>query len=267
MKNLITICGLPRSGSTLLQNVLSENPDFFVSKLTSNIPGYLEATRLSWSNSQETPGAMKAYPDLSQRFERVLRGIVDNFYGSDKIIVDKSRGWTDKIPLAKQLWPESKHLVCIRDPRDILVSCEKLDLKDQTVTKMRSPHNGILDRAQALFHKTGMVGSCLHATMDTVFRSQDVHYVKFEDFVTRPRLILAEIYDYLELPQFTHDINNVPQYAQDLDEIYFRKFTHVASGKIEPPSKNWEDFLHPDIAKLVVNAYPDFYKTFYQDRM
>lgn len=267
MDKIIAICGLPRAGSTLLQNTLSQNPKFSVSRLTSNVPAYVESLRQTWSNAQETPGLMLAYPDYTERFEDILRFTIERWHEPEKIPVEKTRGWTGKVPLLRQLYPQSKVLVCVRDPRDVFASCERLDMKDRTLNKMKPGRSALIDKAKIMFNEQGMIGSCIHDVMDLEFRKSDYHLVKFEDFVVRPRLILSEIYDYLEVERFDHDVNDVPQYAQDFDEIYMRKFLHTASGKIEPPKGGWRDCFSAEMAQIIVAGFPEFYAKFYADRL
>src|SRR4030043_168670 len=86
------ISGLPRSGSTLLCNVLAQNPRFYATQ-TSGMLEVLFSIRNQWDKYIE----MKAMENgLSERRKiAVLQGIVSAFYADvDRpIVFDKSRGW------------------------------------------------------------------------------------------------------------------------------------------------------------------------------
>src|SRR3989344_7196739 len=93
------IAGLPRSGSTLLCNILAQNPRFYTTG-TSGIMDVMFNVRNTWDNLIE----FKASPNPEGKL-RVLRGILENFYSpiSQPIIFDKCRGWLSLLEMAEEV--------------------------------------------------------------------------------------------------------------------------------------------------------------------
>ena len=84
---------LPRAGSTLLQNILAQNPDIYATP-TSGVLELVFAARANYTESPEfkaqDPEAMKA------GFQAFCKHGMDAYYNAitnKKYVVDKSRGW------------------------------------------------------------------------------------------------------------------------------------------------------------------------------
>ena len=97
MKEVFFVNGMPRSGSTLLCNVLAQNPDFH----TTPTSGLSELIR-QLNNSWKTESILKA----SETPEKKLKIIKDLFqsYHSDTdrpVVFNKSRGWCTLIELVE----------------------------------------------------------------------------------------------------------------------------------------------------------------------
>ncbi len=91
------ITGLPRSGSTLLCNILNQNPRFFAGS-TSPLPTLLANIISTWSTQIEITSDLLHDREAAQaRMLRAMREFCNAWY-SDKVnetpvIFDKSRHW------------------------------------------------------------------------------------------------------------------------------------------------------------------------------
>ena len=89
-KEIFFISGLPRSGSTLLCNILAQNPEIFVTKATSGCIEILFSIRNQWDRITEH----QAEGINRDQLKNVLNGVVNTYHLTDKnIIFDKGRGW------------------------------------------------------------------------------------------------------------------------------------------------------------------------------
>jgi len=81
------LSGLPRTGSTVLASILSQNPDIYVSA-SSPLVGLMHGAKNMWDTAEH----VKAYAAPGQ-IEAVLGGMVEGFYKHiDKpFIFDKPR--------------------------------------------------------------------------------------------------------------------------------------------------------------------------------
>jgi len=118
----VFVVGFPRSGTTLLEEVLAGHPlvcttgerdglDAGVREFLGNSDGL---DRLSRSDTT-------ALLVFREKYWRKLRELGVEFDG--KVLVDKQPYNTVKLPLIVKLFPEAKILFVTRDPRDVVFSC------------------------------------------------------------------------------------------------------------------------------------------------
>ena len=93
------VSGMPRAGSTLLMNILGQNPRFHVTA-TSGIVDVISAIRNGWDKVQE----FQAVRDEEGKL-RVMRGILESFYANVEkpVLFDKSRGWLPVLEMAEAM--------------------------------------------------------------------------------------------------------------------------------------------------------------------
>jgi tetratricopeptide (TPR) repeat protein len=125
-RRLALLCGHPRSGTTLLEQVLDSHPDII--------------------SAEETPLFFETYLGLKQRFPdsahmlsvlesaspEVLRQSRENyfrcmelFHGNPlghRLLIDKNPSLTTLVPAVIRVFPETKFLAALRDPRDVCLS-------------------------------------------------------------------------------------------------------------------------------------------------
>ena len=99
-KKYCFISGLPRSGSTLLANILAQNPRFHASA-TSGILDVMFGVRNHWDQlAQFQAMTDRAACEAAKR--RVLRAILEAYYADDPrpVVFDKSRSCLAHLELA-----------------------------------------------------------------------------------------------------------------------------------------------------------------------
>ena len=118
----VFLMGFPRSGTTLLEQVLASHPEIYALEekptLGPPIAHYFQ-------RSSDVGKLMSASEDELQQWRDVywerVKSHVPELDG--KIFIDKQPSLTLYIPLIKRLFPSSKIIFCIRDPRDVVLSC------------------------------------------------------------------------------------------------------------------------------------------------
>jgi len=118
----VFLVGFPRSGTTLLEQVLEEHPD--VTTLAEK-ECLIDATR-DWLADADRfarfceadDEALESYRDAYWR--RVKEEGADP---AGKVFVDKHPFNTFKLPLIARLFPDARVLFARRDPRDVVLSC------------------------------------------------------------------------------------------------------------------------------------------------
>lgn len=122
------LCGHPRSGTTLLEQVLDAHPAVVTAEETHILhdEAYLPLTRGFQTGTTELeilesapPGRLRQAREDYFRFTELYLGKTVG----DKTLVDKNPASNVLIPAAARLFPEAKFLVALRDPRDVCLSC------------------------------------------------------------------------------------------------------------------------------------------------
>lgn len=263
------ITGLPRSGSTLLCNILNQNPDFKASS-TSIVPALSASAIQIWSSSPEMKGFIRDDREgWDRRLRNVIKSISDAWHEPEdgQIVFDKSRGWTYHLLDLWSVWPDAKVLVTVRDLRGIFASVEKQHRKtaifNEAVTGNKKT---IFSRADMLFSPDSLVGSPLIGLKDIFQRKLEgkVHFVKLEDLAASPGHTMGEVYKYLGLPYYDgHDYKNVENTAKDPDWMLLWKFPHEGSGEVKAIKDNcWEDYMNEEIS-TVINEKFAWYQSYF----
>jgi tetratricopeptide (TPR) repeat protein len=128
LQRFAILCGHPRSGTTLLEQVLDSHPDVLTAEETQLLhdEAYLplcrgfpaEASVLEVLESAPVSRLRQSREDYFRFAELFLGGT-----RGDKMLVDKNPALSSLIPAAARIFPEVKFLVALRDPRDVCLSC------------------------------------------------------------------------------------------------------------------------------------------------
>ena len=108
------LSGLPRSGSTLLTSLLNQRSDVYATP-TSNLCDTMGAAVMAWEQNPTTQASGGKEKDLI----RILQGIQESRYDTDKQVFDKSRGWvTPRIIETLSKWQDVKIIATVRPMAD-----------------------------------------------------------------------------------------------------------------------------------------------------
>jgi sulfotransferase len=262
---------LPRSGSTLLQNILAQNPRFYCSP-TSGMFDLLYGARELYSNlhliKAQDPATMK------RAFLGFCRGGLRGYYEgvTDRpVVVDKSRGWLHQYEWIEMFHPNPKILVCIRDLRAILSSMEKLfrknrHIKDPEDHPVRSNMTTVRNRVGHWLNNPP-VGPALLRLIDAIERGVDkrLHFIKFEELTARPEPTMKRVYEYLEEPYFAHDFEHVEQATVEDDAQHGFYGDHTIRPNVQPVALDYREVLGEQACTQIKQSYGLFYAKFYPD--
>lgn len=248
MKKIHFIAGMPRSGSTLLCNILAQNPRFHTTS-TSGIMDILFGIRNQWDTLIE----FKATPQEQAKF-RVLRGVLRSFYEdrTEEVIFDKCRGWLSLLEMAEMLIErKAKVLVPVRDMRDALSSFEKLWREHSKSGQMPQESTNyfqfqtVQGRVEYWLRNDQPLGLAYNRITDVIQRGfkDRMFLVDFDDLTKFPEETMKQIYLFLEEPFFQHDFNNVKQVTWEDDSVHGIKGLHDIRPKVEPMEPQWQKIL------------------------
>lgn len=239
------ITGLPRSGSTLLVSILRQNPAFHAS-ISDSLCGLVGNTI---SSCQRGPG-MKHEVPLEKR-KNIVKHLIDGFYYDvDKpVIFNTNRGWTFVTNVVKDILPDAKMIVCVRDINWIIDSFELAQRKNPfTVSSMfpRGHAGNVYTRVSSLMGDDGIVGNpYLGVKQALAGPDKNMLYIlEYEHLTKNPEQALRSIYEFIGAPYFEHDFNNVEGSWDEYDEEIGIKL-HTVKRKVEFVPR--EHILPPDI--------------------
>lgn len=122
------LCGHPRSGTTLLEQVLDSHPDFVSAEETTVFnteafgslvrglpPETLMLDALEGASNETLLRVRQNYADCMAKFLGQPR--------DGRLLIDKNPSLTGLVPAFARIFPEAKLLVALRDPRDVCLSC------------------------------------------------------------------------------------------------------------------------------------------------
>jgi sulfotransferase len=256
MKTLYFISGLPRAGSTLLANILAQNPRFH-STHTSGCLDVLFAIRNNWDTLIEH----KAHP-VPEKLLSVLRAVFTAYHDdvTRPVVFDKSRGWLTYIEFIENIMGcKAKVLVPVRPVIDILASFEKLYRETSKVRRVPGEAENyfqfqtVQGRCNYWMRQEQPVGLALNRLGDVTKRGlQDrLHFVPFDILTTNPEKKMKEIYDFLGEKYYKHNFDHVEQVTQEDDEIHGFVNLHKIRNKVEPVKSSALEILGEDVCKII----------------
>jgi sulfotransferase len=265
MKKMCFVGGLPRSGSTLLCNILNQNPRFYASG-TSPLPHILGGTKRAWDKSLDVQSQIDQEKDLYfKRFASVLRGIIDSWYEETDadIIFDKSRPWNAQYLLLRKLYRHPKMIMCVRDLRSVFASIEKHYLESMLYGSLLK--QTINHKLKEVFDGKGVIGNQLMYMMDLHERGllSEILIIKYEVLSRKPKETIDRLYEYVEAEKYEHDFDNVVRATHEDDSVYRYHYPHRGEGKVTPSKPNdWGDIIPEKVARMIRKQHDPFFRTF-----
>lgn len=260
---------MPRSGSTLLQNILAQNPQFYVTP-TSGLLELIFGVRLNYTNSpefkaQDAAQMKKAFLAFSQAgMEAYFRALTDKPY-----VVDKSRGWGVHFDLLTQIFNEEPKIICmVRDLRQILASMEKKFRESPDKNRPIENHanlSGTTTLKRAVLHlQTPPVGLALDRLQEIHHRgwNKKILFLRYEDLVSKPQGVMDQIYAYLGVSPYQHNFDKVVQVTCEDDQIYGISGLHEIRPKVEPLPNDYLSIIGKDAVRFVQTHYTWYFTQF-----
>lgn len=268
MRRFHAIAGLPRSGSTLLQNILNQNPLFHATS-TSPVPFWIEAVGDAASNSLEFKSELASDRESTEaRLAFAIRGMVSGWYPGDEVVFDKSRIWTRLALSLYSLFPKSVLILCVRDPREVFASIEKQHRRSPLLHV--DPHDGartLMGRAVSMMSSSGIIGASIAGISDVIRRQiPNAVFVKYEELVKNPTVVVHGLYDTIGEEIAEHDFSHIINTSIDLDAVYLYKFPHEGCGAVEDSGTKWHEWITQDVGDFIFSQSAMFCETFGYER-
>lgn len=239
MRRVHFIGGLPRSGSTLLTNILLQNPKF-ATTATSSLLEFMLQIRDNWDKLE----GHKNYPKGQDKWA-IIRSIIQNYHNTDKeVIFDKNRGWSTHIEFVEKVTGnQAKIIACVRNLEDVCSSFEKLFRKNRADGEIHGEFNNpqmktIDGRVAVWTSDEGVIGRPYVSILDTIQRGlgDRIMFFPYESWTGNPDFWFKRLYEFVGEEYFQHDFNNIEQTIRENDAGYGwgSDLHEIKSGKLIP---------------------------------
>jgi sulfotransferase len=237
--NMFFLAGLPRTGSSLLTAILSQNPEF-LSEGTSGLLSLIKNVEVIFERNEALKHALQ---NTNRRYvEENFTNFVPHFYygeRSAKYVIDKNRHWTHPMAIEsakKYITENPKIIVMLRPIKEIAESIFYIALDNDNI-----------DQAYAWLYGGDPLISPLEALKQGLeLYKENFLFVTYDQLVLETEKTLDRIYDFLEVERFPHDLSNIDSTnVQEGD--YHLLGLHEIREKIEKRDKGVElpeDMLH-----------------------
>jgi sulfotransferase len=269
--NIIFNSSLPRSCSTLLQNILNQHPDFYATP-TDGLIALLDASRNAFTSSDE----FRASEDqelITKAWHGFCRGGIEGYCNelTDKpFIVLKGRGWKAACDWLEKMYNVKPVIICcVRDLKSIVASFEKLYRKNP-------------DRASQWYIESEVRGTMTEKRVDMYLKNMPLHieldrirelikrgigdnilFIKAEDLTTNPGQVMSELYERLKVQNFDHDFNNIVQTTKENDIIHnLDRNLHTIRPQVTPLKSDAVEILGAEICSQIDKEYK-WYQDFF----
>ena len=259
---------MPRAGSTLLQNIIGQNPQFYVTP-TSGLIDLILGARIGYNQNNEAKGG-----DLKMwktGFYSFCREGVKGYYNSitnKPYILDKSRSWGSYYNLLNEINPNPKILVMVRDLRSIFSSYEKKfrsnpDYDDGLRDNRNLSNITTFQRVQT-WSESHPIGQSLFNIYQSILdkTSQNFLFIKYEDLCSNPYGVLRTIYNFLEIEYYEHNFEYISQITKENDIVHGIYGDHIIKNTLISPPLDYNQILGEETCNWVYQNFQWYFDFF-----
>ena len=207
---MFMMSGLPRTGSTLLSSILSQNPDI-------HAEGNSAVCQLMWDAYVSCEDNCKEQLLANNRIQTqqdIISAIPSLYYKNieAKYVVDKCRSWT--LPanmdlIYNYITPTPKIIVLIRPLEQIIASFLNLPKTGKDLYRhLLEPQSEPLTRSY-----DGVLNAMKNNSGEFIF-------IKYDELVGDTKTTLDKIYQFCSWEPFEHDLTNIINKSPEDDSVY-----------------------------------------------
>jgi sulfotransferase len=268
IKKIFYNSSFPRSGSTLIQNILGQNPDIHVTP-TSSVSQILYNARAIYSHNE----AFKAQDriKMTRGIQGLLKAAIYGFYNNittKPYVIDKCRSWSSEYKFINEFDPNPKIICMVRDIRAIFSSLEKKfrqnPLIDSGVSNWDELRGTTTEKRVSFWCNNAPIGPVLDKIQQCILDGthDNILFIKFEDLCTQPAKELHKIYEYLNIPYYNHNFEYIEQVTHEDDKFHGIYGDHKIRPTLAPVENDYTNILGSRICDLITTGYPWFYQAF-----
>jgi len=246
-RQLAVLCGHPRSGTTLLEQVLDSHPDIVTAEETHILhdEAYLPVSR-GFSPETSVLQVLESAPVSALKQSRQNYFLFTELFTgkatAGKLLIDKNPALNVLIPAVVRIFPEAKFLVAIRDPRDVCLSCFMQPLSLNPVSSAYLSLEGTMAQYASVmgFWRT-VLPKLRNAWME----------IRYEDAVENMENASRRVLTFLEVP-WREEVLRFHEHArtQPLRSPSYAEVTKPVFKTAVGRWRNYQKHLEPWLAEL-----------------
>tara|TARA_R100000773_G_scaffold25659_1_gene22377 strand:+ start:821 stop:1612 length:792 start_codon:yes stop_codon:yes gene_type:complete len=256
MKDIFFLHGLPRAGNTVFGSIMNQNKNVAVTgnSICCDIIGGIY--------SLQKTDIFKNFPDHSS-LQNVTKNVLNNYYENwgKKYIIDRGPwGCPENLKFLKLIKQDIKIIVLVRDVIEVLGSFLAWSEKEPSSFVNQYEAKTREEKCHMLMNKEGQIIKELIGIKHLLdYQPKEMyHIVDFNNLVKNTDETIDSIYNFLGIPKYKHDFNNIGQFKvnnMNYDDTIMGKGLHtLKEGAI---SNYKEDY---DAYEIVPKSIIDNYK-------
>jgi len=249
------LCGLPRSGNTILSTILNQNPEIAATPNSIITEIFKDLHNLKHSD------VFQNYPN-HKSYDNVIKAVIPEYYKDWKelIIIDRGPwGAPNNLKFLKHyINPKPKIVVLVRDVLEVLASFIEWADKNYDAFPNRAGTMDTEKRCDLLMNQDGLIVKELIAIKHLVDHHPGTYkLVDYNDLVKNPEKIIKEIYEFYEIKSFKHNLKNFKQFKVNGmsydDEVVGANLHTIKTKGISKTKRNINKILPKSIIKKYGN--------------
>lgn len=214
MRKFVGLSGLPRSGSTLLSSILSQNPNI-------HAEGNSAVCQMMWDLDQSCNINCKEQLEATNRRQTQLNVIsaIPHIYYKDvtkPIIIDKCRSWTlpANVFLIQRYITENIKIIVLERPVIEIV---------KSFVSLRKENNWEGDIEKELLDEgSEPIVRSFHGVKWAKENNANntFLFIQYDDLINNTKETINKIYLFIDEPIFKHNLNNIINKHPEDDKVY-----------------------------------------------
>jgi len=210
MKDIFFLHGLPRAGNTIFGSIINQNPDVAATanSICADMIGELFLLKQT--------DIFKNFPD-HKSFDNVAKTVFENYYKDWKqdYIIDRAPwGYPINLKFLKETKSNIKIIILVRDIIEVLGSFIDWSNREPTSFVNQYEAKTVEEKCDMLMNKEGQIVKELIGVKHLLdYQPKEIyHLIKFNDLVENTENTIDGVYNFLDIPKFKHDFNNISQF-------------------------------------------------------
>ena len=209
IKQFVALSGLPRTGSTLLSSILSQNPEI-------HAEGNSAVCQLMWDMQQSATNSEQMKASNKDLTDKLVKPIPHTYYSDVKkpIVVDKCRSWalSANMQMLNRYFDNTpKVIVLVRPMVEVVASFMSL----RKSNGWKDLEAGLLDDGSE-----PIMRSLAGVEWARQNNNGEFLFVTYDELVDDTQATLDRIYEHCSWETFKHNLNEIVNTHKENDDVY-----------------------------------------------